>query len=106
MNYYNPYYYGINNYPNQKGIFSRFFKGNINFNNILNNTGKVLQIVNQAIPLVRQVTPVVKNAKTMFRVLSEFKKNDLSFQNNKSNVNSYKKDYYNNTNSNGPTFFA
>ena len=105
MNYYNPYYYQMpNEFSNNKvGLFSRF--RNINFNNIINNTGKVLQIANQAIPLVKQVTPVVRNAKTMFKVLNEFKKSDnipnkVTTVSTSSNVNNY--DY----NTNGPTFFA
>ena len=110
MNYYNPYYYEMPNAfstQEKSGIFSRLFKGNVNFNSIINNTGKVLQIANQAIPLVKQVTPVIRNAKTMFRVLNEFKKNDQSINNQriKSNRENDNTIYDNNYSFNSPTFF-
>ena len=109
MNYYNPYYYGMPNTfstSEKTGIFSRIFKGNMNFNNIINNTGKVLQIANQAIPLVKQVTPVIRNAKTMFRVLNEFKKNDQNLNNyNKKEKENYSNTYNNDYSFNNPTFF-
>ena len=49
---------------------------------IINNTQKTLNIVNQAIPVIKQVKPVIGNAKTMFKVLNEFKKNDTISTNN------------------------
>lgn len=85
MNYYMPYF---NMYPNaisnvapavassaSKGIFSRLL-GGLNWASILNNTQKTLSLVNQAIPVIKQVSPVMKNAKTMFRVMNEFKRID------------------------------
>ena len=57
------------------GLFSRLFSG-LNFSSILSNTQKTLNLVNQAIPIVKQINPFVKNAKTMFRVINEFKKVD------------------------------
>lgn len=82
------------------GLFSRLFS-NISFSGILNNTQKTLNIVNQAIPVIKQVKPVVNNAKTMFKVLNEFKKDDTNTRkvtnnnviNNKNSINK------------GPTFF-
>lgn len=82
MNYYMPYF---NLYPNMisnvapaasasKGIFSRLLGGGINWGSILNTTQKTLGLVNQAIPVIKQITPVMKNAKTIFKVMNEFKR--------------------------------
>lgn len=78
MNYYNPYFTMIPTAtaPASSGILGGALKGGINFSSILSGTQKVLGIANQAIPLVKQVSPVVKNAKTMFRLMNEFKKVD------------------------------
>lgn len=57
------------------GLFSRLL-GGINASSILSNTQKTLNLVNQAIPIIKQINPLVKNAKTMFRVMNEFKKMD------------------------------
>ena len=102
MNY-GPYmgfpYYSI---PSSSGgLFSRLFS-NISLTGIINNTQKTLNIVNQAIPVIKQVKPVVSNAKTMFKVLNEFKRSDTktsanNIVNNKVNTNI--KDI-------GPTFFV
>lgn len=116
MNYYVPYF---NMYPNMVtpalsnaatngGLFSRLLGRGLNWSSILSNTQKTLGIVNQAIPMFKQMSPVVKNAKTMFRIMNEFKKEDISNNvtstiestnnttSNHENINSY---------NNGPTFF-
>lgn len=61
-----------------KGGGLRGLLGGIKWGSIVNGTQKTLGIVNQAIPLVKQVRPVFNNAKTMFRVMNEFKKVDTS----------------------------
>ena len=107
MNYYNPYFYSMpmNAEISRVGLLSRLFGGrNITFSGILNGTQKVLNVANQAIPLVKQVKPVVGNVKTMFRVMSEFKKNDNSNVKNNSHVE--KINNYQSINNEGPTFFA
>lgn len=82
MNYYMPYF---NMYPNMipnvapaasRGLFSRLFGGGMNWGSILNTAQKTLGLVNQAIPVIKQVTPVMKNAKTIFKVMNEFKRAD------------------------------
>ena len=78
MNYYNPYF-GI--YPasttTSTGLLGRLFGGGgIKWGSLLSGTQKVLGIANQAIPVIRQISPVMKNAKTMFKVMNEFKKVD------------------------------
>lgn len=45
----------------------------INWGGLINNTSKTLGVVNQAIPLVRQVGPIFNNMKSMVRVASLFK---------------------------------
>lgn len=81
-------------------------KKTINWSGLLNNTQKTLNIVNQAIPIVYQIKPIVNNARTMFRVANEFTKT------NSNNSNSIKNNYNNNNintsndiEDNGPNFF-
>ena len=45
----------------------------INWGGLINNTSKTLGIINQTIPLVRQVGPMVTNMKSMIKVASLFK---------------------------------
>lgn len=70
MNYY-PYYPIIPTRPSLFGIFR-----GLNFGSILSGTQKALNLANQAIPLIKQVSPIFKNAKTMLRVVNEFRKTD------------------------------
>lgn len=118
MNFYNPYYYSIptNLVQPKIGLLGRLFgKTGISIGNFLNSTQRVLNIANQTIPLVKQVKPVIGNAKTMFKVMNEFKRvqkpnanivtNDNIIENstNENNINS---NIDNTINSNeGPTFF-
>lgn len=70
------------------------FKG-INWGGLITNTSKTLNVVNQAIPLVRQVGPMFNNVKSMMRLASVFKdETDVRPTRNNRNLNS------NNTNSN------
>lgn len=130
MNYYNPYY-GFIPYstvaPARTGLIGSLIGrgSSINWGSILNNTQRVLGIANQAIPMIRQMGPVVKNAKTMFQVMNEFKKVEspssnkyetVSEQNAKDTMdtinipnssNSIPNSDHSFVNSNaGPTFFA
>ena len=98
---YNEYNMG---YPN----YNYMSKRGINWNNILNNTQRTLGIINQAIPIVYQVRPLLTNARTLFRVASAInssddeERNEVVNDNNYSNNVSYeeqKKD------SNGPIFY-
>lgn len=80
MNYYSPYF-GYAPYaaaPASKGIFSSLLGGikGIKWSGLLSNVQKTLGIVNQAIPMVKQVSPIMNNAKTMFKIMNEFKKVD------------------------------
>ena len=62
----------------------------VNFSNILNTTQKTLNVVNQAIPIVYQVKPLVNNAKTMFKVISAVKDDNQVNNNHSNNQNYYK----------------
>ena len=94
MNYYNPYFYtiptNIATTAPRVGLFSRLFGGSgITLGGILNGTQRALNFANQAIPLVKQVRPMIGNAKTMFKVMNEFKTNNSknSSSNMSSNIN-------------------
>lgn len=73
----------------------------INFGNILSNTQKSLGIINQAIPIVKEVKPLVNNAKSVFKIASLLNDNNSNKNNkitNSSNINSIK-------NNNKPIFY-
>ena len=123
MNYYNPYFYTIPTTLStpKVGLFSRLFNGSgITISKVFNGTQRVLNFANQAIPLVKQVRPMIGNAKTMFKVMNEFKRtektekkaNQVNPTNNiikKTSSNTTTQTNTNDTkyvsNDNGPTFF-
>ncbi len=67
--------------PYQNNTFKR-----INWGSILNNTQKTLNVINQAIPIIYQVKPLVSNARTLFRIADAVNEQD---SNNTPNSNSY-----------------
>lgn len=91
MNYYSPYFSYITpiSTNTNNGLFNNLLGGikNMNWSGILSNIQKTLGIVNQAIPMVKQVSPIMQNAKTMFKIMNEFKKVDspISNANNQKN---------------------
>lgn len=113
MNFYNPYYSIPFDTTPKIGILQRLFgKTGVSISNFLNGTQKVLNFANQTIPIVRQVKPMIGNAKTMFRVMNEFKKTEKTVENNgvpevepkieeKNNIIENKP----NNNNEGPIFF-
>lgn len=122
MNYYNPYFFGLYptmTTPSATGMLGNTLgRGNFSFSSLLSGAQKTLNFVNQAIPVVKQVSPMMKNAKTMFRVMNEFKKvdtpNPIKKAKNNTNVSSNNTDIPN-SDSNiesvsnyeaGPTFFV
>ena len=126
MNYYNPYLYTMpttlaSSAP-KVGILSRIFgRSGATLSSILTGTQKVLNVANQAIPLVKQARPMITNAKTMFKIMNEFKRSDAKQRNNNyySQSNNINLNTNNNAASNpkekqntyeqtsiGPTFFA
>ena len=108
MNYY-PYYsfpYApISQIPKVGGLKSLF--SGIKWSSILNGTQKTLNVINQAIPIIKQAGPVINNVKTMFKVMNEFKKIEVP----QNNINEKNTPEINNqiikTEGviNGPTFF-
>ena len=109
MNYYNPYFYAMPNMAvnaSRTGVFSRLF-GGLSFGRILSGTERALNFANQAIPLVKQVKPIVGNAKTIFKVMNEFKKQEKPTYSNSSTINSNTNNSKNINipNENEPTFF-
>ena len=67
---------------------ARGIAGGINWGNILSNTQKGLGIINQAIPLVYQIKPIISNAKTMFKIADAIKDGDSSYNNTKNTTSS------------------
>ena len=90
-------------YPN----YNYMPKRGINWNNILNNTQRTLGIINQAIPIVYQVRPLLTNARTLFRVASAINSNDDDEVNEVSEETSYSSNvnYETKKDSNGPIFY-
>ncbi len=99
--YYNNFFPYQNNWENgsilRKGLGLATLK-KINWSNVLNNTQKTLNVINQAIPVYYQVKPIWGNAKTMFRMISALKNDDESTP--IENSQKTKKET-----SNGPVFF-
>ena len=54
-------------YPSQTTSILSLLKS-IKWSSILDGTSKTLGVINQAIPVVYQVKPIIDNAKTMFKV--------------------------------------
>lgn len=99
-------YNNMGMWPNN--YYQNYPKRNINWNNILNNTQRTLGIINQAIPIVYQVRPLINNARTLFRVASAINDNDEDeTDNNISNENNYNSNnlYNEKKDSNGPIFY-
>ena len=96
---YNQYNMGIPNYMPRRSI---------NFNNILNNTQRTLGIINQAIPIIYQVKPLLSNARTLFRVATALNSNDEDeTTNDETSNNNYSENisYETKKDSNGPIFY-
>lgn len=108
---------GMYAYPKSIGLLAGLKK--INWGGFLSNTQKTLNIVNQTIPLIYQVKPLVNNAKTVFKIIGAVKddnttsKAENTVQNNVNNINDTTNNTSNNTsnnifnyrNDNQPNFF-
>ena len=104
INTINPLINGINPTSKNIGLIRRLgnslsiFK-NINWGGFITNTSKTLNVVNQAIPLVRQVGPMVNNVKSMIKVASVFKDETDKVPKSKPQTK-YQPNLYNNLNNN------
>ena len=68
----------------------------IKWGEFIDGTQKTLGVINQAIPIVYQVKPIVNNAKTLFKIANVVNSNTPTQSNQQSNINSMN----NNTSSN------
>lgn len=87
-------------YPNpymRPSLFSML--KNIGWSNLLDGTQKTLGVINQAIPIVYQVRPVVSNMRSIFKIANAIKSPDNNQSTNKSYNNT------NNINTNKPIFY-
>lgn len=100
MNFYNPYLYSIPIESSAPSLFSK-----LSLSSIISGTSKTLNLVNQAIPVVKQVSPMMKNLKTMFNVMNEFKKTELPEQTKEKEPMVNTENVRTSTNDDGPTFF-
>ena len=112
MNFYNPYYMVPMTNMVRPSLFNSL-RGSFSFGNLLNGTQRTLNLINQAIPIVKQISPVVRNARTMFRVMNEFKKTDAprqrtnnAYNHSVNNINNTYKDQSEITDEYGPKFFV
>lgn len=80
--------------PRTGGLLSKLGLRNINFGNILTNTSKTLNVINQAIPVVKQVGPMFNNMKSILKVASLF--NDATTPSNNNNNNNSSNNKVNN----------
>lgn len=80
--------------PRTGGLLSKLGLRNIDFGNILTNTSKTLNVINQAIPVVKQVGPMFNNMKSILKVASLF--NDATTPRNNNNNNNSSNNKVNN----------
>ena len=91
------------------GILSSF--RNINFGGILNNVSRTLGVVKDAIPIVKEVRPMIGNMRSIVKIASAFKdETDINIKkenvqntssSNSTNISSTNTSY----NNNEPNFF-
>lgn len=78
----------------------------INWSTFLGNAQKTLGVINQAIPIVYQVKPIINNAKTVFKIANSLKDNNETInkvETHKNNTNS--NDSITKTQTNKPVFY-
>lgn len=68
-------YPGLTNIGAKKGLLSGL-AGKWDWSTILGNTQKTLGIINQAIPIMYQIKPIITNAKTIFKIMGAIKEDD------------------------------
>lgn len=88
------------NFARPQSKITGLIKG-INFSNLLDGCQKTLGVINQAIPIVHQVGPMITNAKTMFKIANVINMPDE----NQRNINSNTTSNYSNISENKPIFY-
>jgi len=80
---------------------------NINWGTFLGNAGKTLGVINQAIPIVYQIKPIISNARTIFKIANGLKESSSPKQQyiSKNNYNSANNNIKNETSSYSPIFY-
>ncbi len=73
---------------------------NIGWSGILDGTQKTLGVINQAIPIVYQVKPIISNVKSMFRIANAVNQPDRTNNLTQPSSSSTTKTY-----SNNPVFY-
>ena len=71
-------------FPNQSAGLLSLIK-NIKWSSLLEGTSKTLNVINQAIPVVYQVKPMLDNAKTMFKIANIMKEKEEPKKEEKTN---------------------
>ncbi len=101
--------YGISGIPKSGGLFAKLAGlKSVNWGGLLNNASKTLGVINQAVPLVKQVGPMYNNMRSMLKVASLFKNetspsvktNNVSNKNNTNNRNNVNNNNNTRTNTN------
>jgi len=107
---------GIPNGMNVSGVTrglgrGGFFKSltNIKWGNLLSNTQKTLNVINQAIPVYYQMKPIYNNLKSFGKIMTVFNENESS-EVNSSDIKNYQsknddRSSIKKEDSNLPTFF-
>ncbi len=76
-----------------------------NFGSFLDGIQKTLGVINQAIPIVYQVKPMLQNARTMFRIADEIRKPNESASSSDNTNNVTKVSVKTVSNENRPIFY-
>ena len=94
-----------NSYARPQGIFSglRNLTKGVTLTGFLDDAQKTLGVINQAIPIVHQVGPIITNAKTMFKIADVINTPDKSYNN--SNVENMNIHTVNTPSDNKPIFY-
>lgn len=73
----------------------------VNWGGLINNASKTLGVINQTIPLVKQIGPTIGNMRSMLKIASVFKDetdNQKPVRRIQNNTNNYSNNYYKNNN--------
>ncbi len=89
----------MNPNPSSGGLLN-LIKG-LNIPGILDGTQKTLSVINQAIPVIYQVKPLVSNISTLFKI-----KNIMNEPTNNTNENNTDKEHKELKTNNSPIFFV